>query len=142
MATAPCHDRRALRTYDHADFRTERVPNATACLPAKACAGTGGLAGAAARAVVGEPVVAATNEPTAEAAEQAGARVLREAEMEQPVRGKGDAMARALPDLQGELVVSLVADATSTVAPHAARPLGRHDTGDSDLLLTSYRCPL
>src|SRR3954470_24656872 len=104
MATAPCHDRRALRTYDHADFRTERVPNATACLPAKDCAGTVGLTVAAVRDVVGEVVVVAADDPTAEAAERAGARALRERDMEQPVRGKGDAMARALPHLQRELV--------------------------------------
>src|SRR3954454_24785212 len=142
MATAPCHDRRALRTYDHADFRTERVPNATACLPAKDCAGTVGLAVAAVRDVVGETVVVAADEPTAEAAEDAGARVLREAGMEQPVRGKGDAMRRALPQLEGELVVFLDADAPSTGPHYATGLLGPLVSGEADYVKAFYRRPL
>src|SRR3954463_13920450 len=142
MATAPCHDRRALRTYDHADFRTERVPNATACLPAKDCAGPVGLAVAAVRDVVGETVVVAADEPTAEDAERAGARVLRESEMEPPVQGKGDAMARALPHLQGELVVFLDADAPSTGPHYATGLLGPLVAGEADFVKAFSRRPL
>src|SRR3954451_22873665 len=142
IAMPACHDRRALRTYDHADFRAERVPNATACLPAKDCAGTVGLTVAAVRDVVGEVVVVAADDPTAEAAERAGARVLREAEMEQPVRGKGDAMARALPQREGELVVFLDADAPSTGPHYATGLLGPLVSGDADFVKAFYRRPL
>src|SRR3954471_3770595 len=122
IAIAACHDRRAVRTYHHADFRTERTPGASACLPARNCEETVGAAVRAVAPSVGEVVVVAADEPTARAAEQAGARVLREAEMEQPIRGKGDAMRRAVPHLSGELVVFLDADAPST-GPHYATGL-------------------
>src|SRR3954454_13586712 len=128
--------------FDHADFRSERISNATACIPAKDCPRTVGATVHAVREVVGEVVVVAADEPTARAAEQAGARVLREAEMAQPVRGKGDAMARALPHLSGELVVFLDADAPS-IAPHYATGLlGPLVAGEADFVKAFYRRPL
>src|SRR4051812_29321091 len=119
----PCHDRRGVKTYDHADFRIERVAQASVCLPAKDCARTVGDAVRAVRDDVGEVVVVAADEPTALAAEEAGARVLREAEMEQPVRGKGDAMGRAPGELRGELVVFLPAAVPPPPRPFPPRPL-------------------
>src|SRR3954452_6969790 len=142
MAMPACHDRRALKTFDHADFRTERVPDASACIPAKDCPRTVGTTVAAVRDVVGETVVVAADEPTARAAESAGARVLREAGMEQPVRGKGDAMRRALPQLDGELVVFLDADAPSTGPHYATGLLGPLVSGEADFVKAFYRRPL
>ena len=131
-----------MKTYDHADFRSERIPDATACIPAKDCPRTVGATVAAVRDVVGETVVVAADEPTAQAAEAAGARVLREAEMTQPVQGKGDAMARALPQLQGELVVFLDADAPSTGPHYATGLLGPLVSGEADFVKAFYRRPL
>jgi glucosyl-3-phosphoglycerate synthase len=131
-----------LKTFDHADFRTERVPDASACIPAKDCPRTVGTTVAAVRDVVGETVVVAADEPTARAAEDAGARVLREAGMEQPVRGKGDAMARALPQLSGDLVVFLDADAPSTGPHYATGLLGPLVSGEADFVKAFYRRPL
>jgi glucosyl-3-phosphoglycerate synthase len=131
-----------MREHHHADFRIERVPSATACIPAKECAGTVGLTVAAVRDVVGDVVVVAADEPTAQAAESAGARVLREAAMEQPVRGKGDAMRRALPQLDGELVVFLDADAPSTGPHYATGLLGPLVNGEADFVKAFYRRPL
>jgi glucosyl-3-phosphoglycerate synthase len=131
-----------MREHHHADFRTERIPSATACIPAKECAGTVGRTVAAVRDVVGDVVVVAADEPTAQAAEDAGARVLREAGMEQPVRGKGDAMRRALPQLEGELVVFLDADAPSTGPHYATGLLGPLVSGEADFVKAFYRRPL
>ena len=130
-----------MRTFHHADFRIERAP-ASACLPAKRCERTVGPAVAAVSPVVEEVVVIAADEPTAQAAEDAGARVLREGGMEQPVRGKGDAMRRALPQLEGELVVFLDADAPSTGPHYATGLLGPLVSGEADFVKAFYRRPL
>jgi len=131
-----------MREHHHADFRTERNPAASVLIPAKQCAQTVGAAVGAVRDVVGEVVVVAADEPTAVAAQEAGARVLREAEMEQPVRGKGDAMRRALPDLDGELIVFLDADAPSTGPHYATGLLGPLVSGEADFVKAFYRRPL
>src|SRR3954454_6250222 len=128
--------------FDHADFRSERIPNASACIPAKDCPRTVGATVHAVRDVVGETVVVAADEPTAQAAEEAGARVLREAEMTQPVHGKGDAMSRALPRLDGDLVIFLDADAPSTGPHYATGLLGSLVTGEADFVKAFYRRPL
>jgi len=130
-----------VKTFHHADFRIERAP-ASACLPAKSCARTVGAAIAAIAPVVEEVVVVAADEPTARAAEAAGARVLRESEMDGPVRGKGDAMRRAVPQLRSELVVFLDAD-VAVLPPHFATGLlGPLLTGDADFVKAFYRRPL
>jgi glucosyl-3-phosphoglycerate synthase len=131
-----------VRTYDHADLRIERTPNASACLPAKGCAATVGAAVLAVRDHVGEVVVVAADEPTARAAEQAGARVLREAGMERSVRGKGDAMRRALPELQGDLVVFLDADMPDPPSHFGPALLAPLRAGEADFVKGFYRRPL
>jgi glucosyl-3-phosphoglycerate synthase len=131
-----------VRTYDHADFRTERTPSASAVLPARNCEETVGRAVQAAAGAVGEVVVVAADEPTARAAEAAGARVLREADMDQPVRGKGDAMRRAVPHLQGELVVFLDADLPDPPPHYAPALLGPLLAGEADFVKGFYRRPL
>jgi glucosyl-3-phosphoglycerate synthase len=131
-----------VRTYDHADFRIERAPQASVCLPAKNCERTVGDAVRAVRDAVGEVVVVAADEPTAAAAEGAGARVLRESEMEPPITGKGDAMARALPELSGELVVFLDADVPRLPRHFATGLLGPLLSGEADFVKAFYRRPL
>jgi len=132
-----------VRTYDHADFRIERVPEATVCLPAKDCERTVGDAVGAVADAVGEVVVVAADEPTAQAAERAGARVLRESEMGGgPVSGKGDAMRRALPQLDGELVVFLDADVPQLPRHFATGLLGPLVSGEADFVKAFYRRPL
>jgi glucosyl-3-phosphoglycerate synthase len=129
-----------MRTYDHADSRTERV-RASACLAAKACAATVGPAVAAVAPSVTEVVVVAADEPTARAAEMAGARVLRESELGD-VRGKGDAMRRALPELREELVVFLDADLPEPQPHFAPLLLGPLVAGEADFVKGFYRRPL
>src|SRR3954462_3889887 len=130
-----------MNTYDHADFRIERAA-ASACLPAKACERTVAAAVAAVAPVVEEGVVVAADEPTARAAEGAGARVLREAEMSQPRRGKGDAMRRALPELRCDLVVFLDADVPELPPHYATGLLGPLRAGEADFVKAFYRRPL
>ncbi len=102
------------------------------CLPARECADTVGeivavLCGLREQGVLDEIVVvdAASADGTAEVAERAGAVVRQEAELMPscgPVLGKGDAMWRALPVLEGELVCFLDAD-TLDFSPHFATGL-------------------
>ncbi len=84
------------------------------CVPARECAATVGevvgvLKGLRDAGAIDQIVVvdAASADGTAELAEGAGALVLQEAELMPeygPVLGKGDAMWRALPSLEGEVV--------------------------------------
>jgi glucosyl-3-phosphoglycerate synthase len=129
-----------VRTHHHADFRIERAP-ASACLPAKDCARTVGRAVAAAAPAVEEVVVVAADEPTAQAAEESGARVLRESELGD-VRGKGDAMRRALPELRHDLVVFLDADLPDPPPHYAPALLGPLVAGEADFVKAFYRRPL
>src|SRR3954465_10554824 len=62
--------------------------------------------------------------------------------MEQPVRGKGDAMRRALPELGGELVVFLDPDAPATGPHYASGLLGPLLSGEADFVKAFYRRPL
>jgi glucosyl-3-phosphoglycerate synthase len=130
-----------VRSHHHTDFRIERAP-ASACLPAKRCERTIGPAVASVAPVVDEVVVVAADEPTAREAERAGARVLRESEMDGPVRGKGDAMRRALPELRRDLVVFLDADVPQLPPHYATGLLGPLLAGEADFVKAFYRRPL
>jgi glucosyl-3-phosphoglycerate synthase len=113
------------RSFHHSLFpaariAAERCERVSVCLPARECADTVGeivgvLAGLRDAGAIDEIVVvdAASADGTAALAERAGARVLQEAELlpsHGPVLGKGDAMWRALPALDGELVCFVDAD--------------------------------
>jgi glucosyl-3-phosphoglycerate synthase len=116
------------RTFHHSAFSAERIAaerarrglSASVCLPARECAGTVGKivealrtlreAGAIDRIVV---VDAASPDGTAEVAREAGAEVWQEGELLPSfgaVRGKGDAMWRALARLEEDLICFLDAD--------------------------------
>ncbi|HTA12143.1 MAG TPA: glucosyl-3-phosphoglycerate synthase [Solirubrobacteraceae bacterium] len=106
--------------YPAGRIAAERRERVSVCLPARECADTVGeivgvLAGLRDAGAIDEIVVvdAASADGTAALAERAGARVLQEAELvasHGPVLGKGDAMWRALPSLDGELVCFVDAD--------------------------------
>jgi glucosyl-3-phosphoglycerate synthase len=113
------------RSFHHSLFPAGRIAAArrervSVCLPARECADTVGeivgvLAGLREAGAIDEIVVvdAASADGTAALAERAGARVLQEAQLLPsygPVLGKGDAMWRALPALEGELVCFVDAD--------------------------------
>jgi glucosyl-3-phosphoglycerate synthase len=113
------------RSFHHSLFpagriAAERRERVSVCLPARECADTVGeivevLAGLREAGAIDEIVVvdAASADGTAAVAQRAGARVLQEAELLPsygPVLGKGDAMWRALPALDGELVCFVDAD--------------------------------
>jgi glucosyl-3-phosphoglycerate synthase len=125
------------RTFHHSLYSAQRIASerthsVSVCLPARECAGTVGEIVAALVALrdagaIDEVVVvdAASADGTAAVAERAGASVLQEAELMPecgPVLGKGDAMWRALPALDGELVCFLDAD-TQGFSPHFATGL-------------------
>jgi glucosyl-3-phosphoglycerate synthase len=127
------------RTFHHSLYpaqriASERTHSVSVCLPARECAGTVGEIVAALVALreagaIDEVVVvdAASADGTAAVAERAGARVLQEAELMPecgPVLGKGDAMWRALPALDGELVCFLDADTQGFSAHFATGLLG------------------
>jgi glucosyl-3-phosphoglycerate synthase len=130
-----------VQSFHHTDFRIERAA-ASACLPAKDCADTVGGCVASVAPVVEDVVVVAADEPTAQAAEAAGARVLRESQMDEPVRGKGDAMRRALPALHHDVVVFLDADLPELPAHFASGVLGPVLDGRADFAKGFYRRPL
>ncbi len=104
------------------------------CLPARECADTvGEIVGALAElreaGAIDEILVvdAASADGTAAVAGRAGARVWQESELMPecgPVLGKGDAMWRALPALEGELVCFLDADTRGFSAHFATGLLG------------------
>jgi glucosyl-3-phosphoglycerate synthase len=130
------------RTFHHSAFSAERIAaqraqrclGVTVCLPARECAATVGEivgrlstlreAGAIDAIVV---VDAASPDGTAQVAEQAGAEVFQQAELLPSfgaVRGKGDAMWRALSRLDTELVCFLDADTEGFSAHFATGLLG------------------
>jgi glucosyl-3-phosphoglycerate synthase len=116
------------RTFHHSLYSPARVAAArskrglsvSVCLPARECAQTVGeivsvVEGLREAGAIDEIVVvdAASADGTAAVAERAGARVLQEEELLPaygPVLGKGDAMWRALPWLEGEVVCFVDAD--------------------------------
>lgn len=127
----------ALRTFHHSSFTAERIAaerevSISICLPTRECAATVGpiverLSSLRDAGAIDEVLVvdAASADGTAAVAEQAGARVLQEAQLlpsAGPVLGKGDAMWRALSALEGDLVAFLDAD-TEDFAEHFATGL-------------------
>ena len=116
------------RTFDHARFpagrlAAERRATVSVCIPARNEEATVGtivetLVGLRERGAIDEVVVIDGNstDDTARVAAEAGATVHRETALLPqfgPVRGKGDAMWRALSVLKGEIVCFLDADSES-----------------------------
>jgi glucosyl-3-phosphoglycerate synthase len=141
QAPAACpNDRPITRVFHHSRYspaviaraRSEQGLGVSVCLPARECAHTVGaiveVLGRLRRArAIDEIVVvdAGSADGTAEVARRAGATVWQEAELMPsfgPVRGKGDAMWRALSVLEGELVCFLDAD-TEAFPEHFATGL-------------------
>lgn len=127
------------RTFHHSRYSAqriaaERMKTVSVCLPARECADTvGEIVGALAElreaGAIDEILVvdAASADGTAAVAGRAGARVWQESELMPecgPVLGKGDAMWRALPALEGELVCFLDADTRGFSAHFATGLLG------------------
>jgi glucosyl-3-phosphoglycerate synthase len=127
------------RTFHHSRYPAARIAAAregtiSVCLPARECAATVGAIVAALvplreAGAIDEIVVvdAASADGTAELARRAGATVHQEAELLAqlgPVRGKGDAMWRALSVLRGELVCFLDADSEDFEAHFCTGLLG------------------
>ena len=125
------------RSFHHSLYSAERIAaerthSVTVCLPARECAATVGyivaeLVKLRERGAIDEVVVidASSADRTAEIAERAGAVVHQEGELmpqHGPVLGKGDAMWRALPVLDGELLCFLDAD-TEDFSAHFATGL-------------------
>jgi glucosyl-3-phosphoglycerate synthase len=122
------------RTFRHGEFPPERLAaereaTVSVCLPAREEAATvgpivEGLAALRERGAIDEVVVIDSDsaDGTAEIAARAGATVHRESDLLGafgPVRGKGDAMWRALSVLRGDVVCYLDAD-TESFGPHFA----------------------
>ena len=122
------------RLFDHSDFSDLDPSAVSVILPARECAATVGpivasLAGFGQVAVVD----ASSRDGTARIAAAAGAEVFDESELLSefgPVRGKGDAMWRALSIVRHEIVVYVDADTTQFeryFATGLAGPLVAHD---------------
>jgi glucosyl-3-phosphoglycerate synthase len=122
------------RTFRHGEFPAERLAaereaTVSVCLPARDEAATvgpivAGLAALRERGAIDEVMVidGDSTDATAEIAADAGATVHRESDLLGsfgPVRGKGDAMWRALSVLQGDVICYLDADSES-FGPHFA----------------------
>ena len=112
-----------IRSLDHADFPTDALLAAkdrpvSVVLPARDCADTVGAVVeriAALEGLVDQILVVhgGSSDDTAAVAARAGAQVVDEAELvpaEGPVRGKGDAMWRALAAVEGDVVAYIDAD--------------------------------
>jgi glucosyl-3-phosphoglycerate synthase len=120
--------------YSAARIAAERTQTVTVCLPARECAATvgeivGALLALREAGALDEVVVvdAASRDGTAAVARGAGATVHQEAELLPQfgaVRGKGDAMWRALSVLEGEVVCFLDADTRGFSAHFATGLLG------------------
>ncbi len=140
-----------MRSHHHGDFDAAALSgNASVCLPAKECAGTVGAIVEAVQALpfVGEVVVvdAASADGTADVALAAGAVVHQEAELVPdagPVRGKGDAMWRALTVLREDVVCFVDADTEDFGAHFVTGLCGPLLTDDDvDFVKAFYRRPL
>lgn len=142
--------------YPAARIAAERRHSVSVCLPARECAATigqivGELAGLRAAGAIDEIVVvdAASKDGTAALAERAGASVWQEAELLPAygaVLGKGDALWRALGDLEGELVCFVDADTEAFSAHFVTGLLGPLVCGPSasevSFVKAFYRRPL
>jgi glucosyl-3-phosphoglycerate synthase len=145
------------RTYHHSRYSVRRIArerseSVSVCLPAKECAGTvgrivGELTELKAAGAIDEIVVVdgASRDGTAAVARAAGARVLQEAELLPAfgaVRGKGDAMWRALSAMGSEIVCYLDADSEGFSAHFATGLLGPLVCeGGVELVKAFYRRP-
>ena len=140
-----------MRTLHHGDFDPAALSGeVSVCLPAKECAATvGGIV----EQVVGLPFVAevvvvdaASADGTADVARAAGAVVHQEAELLPdvgPVRGKGDAMWRALTVLRGDVVCFVDADTQDFGAHFVTGLCGPLLTDEGvDFVKAFYRRPL
>ncbi len=127
------------RTFHHslyppARVAAERTDTVTVCLPARECAQTVGpivrtLVGLRDLGAIDEIVVvdAASRDGTATVAQRAGATVLQQAELLPemvPVRGKGDAMWRALAEIHSDVVCFLDADLRDFQPHYASGVIG------------------
>jgi len=145
------------RSHHHSEFpaeaiRRRRRETISVCLPAREVATTIGpildaLLGLRDDGGVDQVVVvdAGSGDGTAQIAERAGAEVHQEADLMPgfgPVRGKGDAMWRALSVLEGDIVVYLDSD-SEAFGPHFACGLAGPLVGDPDVHFVKafYRRP-
>jgi glucosyl-3-phosphoglycerate synthase len=148
------------RTFHHSRYPPDRVAAAlgaagltvSVCLPARECAATvdrivSMLGELRAQGLVDQVVVvdAASEDGTATVAQRAGASVCQEDELLPdfgPVRGKGDAMWRALSVLDGELICFLDADTEDFGARFVTGLLGALACeSDVDFVKACYRRP-
>ena len=127
------------RTFHHSRYppariAVERTETVAVCLPARECAATIApivlaLGALREQGVIDEVVVvdAASRDGTGAVALQAGASVLQEDELLPevgPVRGKGDAMWRALASLRSEVICFLDADLDDFPAHYVSGVIG------------------
>lgn len=133
--------------FDPATLSSHRADSVSVCLPAKGCEATvGGIVGQVSTLAFVDEVVVAADEPTARAAREAGATVHDEAALAPelgPVRGKGDAMWRALAVVSSDVVVFVDAD-TENFAAHFVTGLAGPLLSDPAVAFVKafYRRPL
>ncbi len=149
------------RTFHHSRYSAQRIASerrrrVSVCVPARECAATVGeivsvLKGLRDAGAIDQIVVvdAASPDGTAELAQEAGALVLQEAELMPqygPVLGKGDAMWRALPSLEGEVVCFVDADTEEFGAHFVTGLLGplvcEPEASEVSFVKAFYRRPL
>ena len=145
-----------MRTYGHRTFTAQgiaatRERTISVCLPARDEAATIGpiletLLPLQARGVIDQVVVADdSTDGTAAIAERLGAEVHRQSDLMPefgPVRGKGDAMWRALSVLTGEVICYLDADSEEFGEHFALDLVGPLATGESNRFVKAfYRRP-
>jgi glucosyl-3-phosphoglycerate synthase len=149
------------RTFHHSLYTAQRIASerrrsVSVCVPARECAATVGevvgvLKGLRDAGAIDQIVVvdAASADGTAELAEEAGALVLQEAELMPeygPVLGKGDAMWRALPSLEGEVVCFVDGDTVQFGAHFVTGLLGplvcEPEASEVSFVKAFYRRPL
>jgi glucosyl-3-phosphoglycerate synthase len=149
------------RTFHHSRYAAQRIASerrqrVSVCVPARECAATVGeivgvLKGLRDAGAIDQIVVvdAASADGTAELAEEAGALVLQEAQLMPeygPVLGKGDAMWRALPSLEGEVVCFVDADTEAFGAHFVTGLLGplvcEPEASEVSFVKAFYRRPL
>ena len=122
-----------MRSFSHTDFADLDLSAVSVVLPARECADT---VGPIVESVLGAGQVlvvdAASSDGTADVAARAGAEVVQEADLLPemgPVRGKGDAMWRALSAVRHDIVVFIDADTTGPAGHYVnglAGPLVEH----------------
>jgi glucosyl-3-phosphoglycerate synthase len=123
-----------MRSFSHTEFADVDLSAVSVVLPARECAET---VEAIIRSIEGAGQVlvldAASRDGTADIARGAGAEVVQEADLLPefgPVRGKGDAMWRAISAVRHDIVVFVDADTTGPAGHYVnglAGPLVEHD---------------